>query len=76
MAWHIAAGRGNVGILEKLWDWAKELQLKPEDLRDDVCLLKDRYGLTAWHMAAGKGKVEVLEKLWDLANELQLNQRS
>jgi hypothetical protein len=35
-AWHIATGRGNVEILEKLWDWVKELQLKPEELRDDV----------------------------------------
>ena len=36
MAWHMAAGEGHVKILEKLWDWAKEMQLKPEQLRDDV----------------------------------------
>jgi hypothetical protein len=29
-AWHKAAARSHVEVLEKLWDWAKELQLKPE----------------------------------------------
>ena len=35
-AWHMAADNGHLEVLEKLWDWAKELQLKPEELRDDV----------------------------------------
>ena len=68
-AWHMAAGRGKVDILEKLWDWAKELELKPEELRDNVCLSKDRYGQTAWHMAAGRGYIELLEKMWDFAKK-------
>jgi len=34
--WHKAAGSGNVEILEKLWDFAKKLQLKLEGLRNDV----------------------------------------
>jgi ankyrin repeat protein len=40
-ACHMAAERGNVEVLEKLWDWAKELQLNPEELRNIVCLSKD-----------------------------------
>jgi hypothetical protein len=32
MAWRMAASRGHVKFLENLWDGAKELQLKPEDL--------------------------------------------
>jgi len=28
-AWHIATRNGNVKVLEKMWDWAKELQLTP-----------------------------------------------
>jgi ankyrin repeat protein len=28
-AWHIAARIGNLKVLEKMWDWAKELQLTP-----------------------------------------------
>jgi len=58
--------------LEKLWDWAKELQLKQEELRNEVLLSKDKCGQTAWHMAAGGGHVAILEKLWDWAKELQL----
>jgi hypothetical protein len=30
---HIAAEEGKVEILEKLWEGAKELQLKPEKMR-------------------------------------------
>jgi hypothetical protein len=31
-AWQKAAEIGQGELLEKLWDWAKELQLKPEEL--------------------------------------------
>ena len=30
-AWHVAAELGNVGLLEKLYEWAKEV-LNPDDL--------------------------------------------
>jgi hypothetical protein len=39
-AWHKAAKYGKVEVFEKLWDWAKELQLKPNELRNEVLLLK------------------------------------
>ena len=70
MAWHKAALRGNDEVLEKVWDWAKELQLNPEELRKDVCLLKDNTGQTPWHKAAEYGKFEVIQKLCDWAKEL------
>jgi hypothetical protein len=38
----MAAEKGHVEICEKLRNWAKELQLKPEELRNEV-LLKDKY---------------------------------
>jgi ankyrin repeat protein len=65
----MAPGRGKVAILEKLWDLANELQLKPALLRDNLCLLKDRYGQTAWHIAARRGYIELLEKMWDFAQK-------
>ena len=37
-AWHEGAGRGQVAILQKLWNWAKEMQLKPEEIRNDLLL--------------------------------------
>jgi hypothetical protein len=69
--WHNAAERGQVEILEKLWDWAKELQLKPKQLRNEV-FSTDKYGKTVSYKAANRGQVEILEKLWDWVNELQL----
>ena len=71
-AWHKAAEGGHVEVLNKLLDWAKELQLKPEELRNVVLWSRDEYNKTAWHKAAGRGHVEVLNKLWDLAIDLQL----
>ena len=71
-AWHNTIKRGQVEVLKKLWDLAKELQLKPEELRNEVLLSKDKYNRTAWHKAAKKGGVEILKKLWDWAKELQL----
>jgi CO/xanthine dehydrogenase Mo-binding subunit len=68
----MAAEYGHVVILEKLWYFAKELQLKQDELRNEVLLSKDEYNQTAWHKAAGKGEDQLLEKLWAFAHELQL----
>jgi ankyrin repeat protein len=48
------------------------MQLKPEELRNDVFFLKDDYNRTPWQNAAEGGKVEVLEKMWEWAKRLQL----
>jgi len=37
-ACHMAAGEGHVEVLEKLWNLAKEVQLNPEELRNEVWL--------------------------------------
>jgi hypothetical protein len=55
-----------------MWDWAKELQLKPEELRNELLLSENLFKQTAWQKAARRGHVEVLEKLWDWAKKLQL----
>jgi hypothetical protein len=56
-AWHNAARVGHVEVLEKLWEWAKELQLKPEELRNQLLLSKD-----ILKMAIGESHIEELEK--------------
>jgi ankyrin repeat protein len=71
-AWHTAAGRGQVEILEKLRNWAKELQLKPEEIRNEELLSKNESGYSAWHFAVERGQVVILENLWNWAKELQL----
>ena len=70
--WNEATRRCQVEILQKLWDWAKELQLKPEEIRNELLLPKIKNRNTAWHEAAGSGQVEILEKLRNWAKELQL----
>jgi ankyrin repeat protein len=52
-------------------NWAKELQLKPEEL-ENYFLLKNKNLKTALHMAENNGQFEVLEKLWNWIKELQL----
>jgi len=44
-AWNTATRRGNLEVFEKLWGWAKELQLKPEELMNEVLLSKDNLTL-------------------------------
>ena len=51
-AWHKAAKRDQVEELEKLWDWAKELQLETYALRYEVLFSKEWSEQTAWNMAA------------------------
>ena len=57
-AWHKAAEGGSIEVLEKLWDLAKELRLKPEELRNEVLLSKDKQKETAWHKAAKKAMLK------------------
>jgi ankyrin repeat protein len=68
----MAAGNGHTEVLEKLWDFATELQQKPEKLKKQLYLSKDKLGHTALHMATDASHIEILEKLWGWAKELQL----
>jgi len=68
----MAERRGHLELLDKLWDWAKELELKPVDLMNEVWLSKGVFHETTWHMAARRDHVELLEKLWESAKVLQL----
>jgi ankyrin repeat protein len=67
-AWHVAALGGNLQVLEKLWEWAKE-NLTKEEISNHLLLATDNTGKTAWHMAAENGKLAVLQKIWERAKE-------
>jgi hypothetical protein len=54
----MAAVKGRIEVLHKLWEWAKEV-LTQEEL-SNMFLAKDGRQTTACHMAAGTGRVEVL----------------
>ena len=64
--WHVAAYFGNLKVLEKLWDWAKE-KLSAEEI--NKLLLANNEGRTAWYLAAKRGNIETLQKVWMWAEE-------
>jgi hypothetical protein len=63
-----AAWRGEIEILQELWEWGKET-LTTYELRDKLLLGKENEGKTAWQFATMEGKVEALEKLWEWGKE-------
>ena len=73
-AWHVAAEKGQLEVLQKLCEWAKKV-LSPEDLHK-MFLGKDGDERTAWHMASEKGQIEVLQKLWEWAKEVLTQEES
>jgi len=52
-------------ILQKLWHLAKELQLNPQDLRNEMWLSKDESGKSTCKMAVDESHVEILEEFSD-----------
>jgi hypothetical protein len=71
-AWYAAVQTGNLKVLEALWNWAKEAQLKPNELYE-LLRAKNKYGKTAWHAAVQSWNIGKPEALWSWANEAQLN---
>ena len=67
-AWIMATERGNLQVVEKLWDCANE-KLTTEEIKINLLLATDDLGRTVLHMAAGTGRLEMLEKVWEWANE-------
>jgi hypothetical protein len=67
-ALHSALYIGNVQVLKRIWELAKE-QLTPKEL-NKFLLTQNNRKRTAWHMAVSWGKVEILDKLWELAKEV------
>jgi ankyrin repeat protein len=66
--WQVAALLGNVDILQKLWEWAKE-KLTTEEINNKFLLGTDNEGRTVWHVAAQRGNLEMLQKVWDWNKE-------
>jgi len=60
IVWHHAAIFGRLEALETLWSWAKEVELK----LDELLLFESEGGLTAFHLAAQENHIEILQKLW------------
>jgi ankyrin repeat protein len=68
-AWHAAAERGSVKVLEALWTWAKKAKLNTHEL----LLAQNKEGNTAWQLAAQTGHLKLLQKLGAWAKEVEVN---
>jgi aminoglycoside N3'-acetyltransferase len=66
-AWIMATERGNLEVLEKLWECAKE-KLTTEEI-NKLLLGTDNNGRTVFHRAALRCRLEILQKVWEWANE-------
>ena len=64
----MAAQRGNLQTLQKVWDWAEE-KLTTEEINNKLLFGTDKSGMTAWHWAAYNGNLDVLMKVWEWAEE-------
>jgi ankyrin repeat protein len=69
-AWHLAARRGHINVLKKLWNCAREMNL---NLKEELLLVRDVAGRTAGHLAAEQGNTGSLDKIFHLASEENLN---
>jgi ferredoxin-fold anticodon binding domain-containing protein len=67
-AWHMAAERGKVEILDKLWEWAKEV-LKRDDMNNNLLLAEDYDKEIILHHASFSDIIQTLEIMWQLAKE-------
>jgi ankyrin repeat protein len=66
-AWLLATERGNIQILQKLWECAK-FNLTKEEI-NKFLLATGSEGLTALYVAARWGKLDILQKIWEWANQ-------
>jgi hypothetical protein len=69
-AWHLAAAKGKLEALDKLWECANE-ELTPQSSSNKFLLTKDDKERTAWHVVANMSNESVLKKLWEWAKERQ-----
>jgi ankyrin repeat protein len=69
-AWHLAARRGHINVLKKLWNCAREMNL---NLKEDLLLVRDNAGRTAGHLAAEQGNTRSLDEIFHWAKEANLN---
>ena len=63
-AWQLVAEGGHIEMVEKLWSWAKEAQIKRGDLENQLLLAQAFEVRTVWYLALRSGILDLLDKLW------------
>ena len=67
-AWHLSVQSREPGVLQKIWEWAKE-NITTEERKIKFLIATRREGKTAQHMAVYWGHLQVLQKLCEWAKE-------
>ena len=53
-AWHLAAKAANTAVLEKLFDWSKEVKI---NLKHELCVAKNNEGKTVLDLVQENGLI-------------------
>jgi ankyrin repeat protein len=72
-AFQLAAEKNDVETIKRMWVWAEETELSPNELKKKLLLARDKFGLNACQLAAEQGCLETLELFCSWTMELQLN---
>ena len=64
----LAAQLGELDILQKMWEWAKEY-LTTEEIQSKLLLPTDIFRGTIWHVVANRDQLDILQKMWEWAKE-------
>jgi endo-1,4-beta-D-glucanase Y len=67
-AWNLAAEKGNVEVMQKIWEWAEE-KLTREEIKNNLLSHNDRERRAAWQVAAYQSKLDIMHKIWEWAEE-------
>ena len=62
-SWHVAVRKSKAEVLDKLWEWAKEV-LNRDEMNNKLLLAKDDEEMTAFHHATFTGNLQILERIW------------
>jgi hypothetical protein len=64
----LAAKRGELDVLQKIWEWAKENVTK-EEINNKLLLATDICGKTIFHTVARRTYFHVILEVWEWAKE-------
>ena len=68
--WHLSVYSRELGVLQNIWEWAKE-NLTKEERINNFLIATSREGKTAWHMAVYWVHLHVLQKLCEWAKKIE-----
>jgi hypothetical protein len=63
----MAASGGHIDVLEKLWDWAKGVQIDSDSLKSVLFVSENSCGFRTWCYEIRHVRIDMVQKLWGWA---------